>query len=120
MDSAGVGYCLSVDLAASIIKRELFRQREGEKKKNPRFSFQISSQLISQVIKSAGFTRPAIDQSGNKWYDCNLRDEHFMIIWSEPRLPSQSDVPEDLYFTEDLDGSCGRDLDFKENTLNEN
>lgn len=28
MDSAGVGYCLSVDLAASIIKRELFRRRE--------------------------------------------------------------------------------------------
>lgn len=39
-----------------------------------------------------------------------------MIIWSELRLPSQSDFPEDLYFAEDLDGSCGRDLDFKENT----
>lgn len=49
------------------------------------FTCQNSSQLISQVIKSAGFTPLAIDQSGNKWFNVNLPDSH-SISWLTPLI----------------------------------
>lgn len=77
------------DSAPSIIRGGIISARGKEGRVGPggeggggaetaRETLQKSSQLISQLIKSARSARLEIDQSGSKRHDCNLNEQHFM------------------------------------------
>lgn len=74
------------DSAPSIIKGGIISARGKEGRVGPGWgggpggaeTLQESSQLISQLIKSARSARLEIDQNGSKRRDCNLNEQHFM------------------------------------------